>query len=102
LAAPFAARKLDATQTTQNPLMHKAKRRAAGYGRVSTDEEEQQTSYAAQVEYYTNYIQSNPAWEFVAVYADEGISGTSTKRREQFNQMAAFDNYIQSGAGRKP
>jgi len=65
----------------------KKKRRTAGYGRVSTDEDEQQTSYAAQVEYYTNYIQANPDWEYVHVYADEGISGTSTKGREQFNQM---------------
>jgi len=53
------------------PLSRK-KRRTAGYGRVSTDEEEQQTSYAAQVEYYTNYIQANPEWEFVKVYAEHG------------------------------
>jgi len=65
----------------------KKKRRTAGYGRVSTNEEEQQSSYEAQVEYYTRYIQANPEWEFVRVYADEGISGTSTKGREQFNQM---------------
>jgi DNA invertase Pin-like site-specific DNA recombinase len=63
------------------------KRRTAGYARVSTDDEEQQSSYAAQVAYYTEYIQANPAWRFVTVYADEGISGTSTKKREQFNAM---------------
>jgi predicted site-specific integrase-resolvase len=64
-----------------------ARRKAAGYARVSTNEEEQQSSYEAQVDYYTKMIQANPEWEFVGVFADEGISGTSTKKREQFNQM---------------
>jgi len=71
----------------QLSTVSRAKRLTAGYGRVSTNEEEQQSSYEAQVEYYTNYIKANPEWEFVHVYADEGISGTSTKKREQFNQM---------------
>ena len=44
-----------------------------GYARVSTDSEEQQTSYEAQVDYYTHYIQSREDWEFVGVYTDEGI-----------------------------
>ena len=65
----------------------KAKRRVAGYARVSTDSEEQQTSYEAQVDYYTRYIRSNPEWEFVNVYTDEGISATNTKKREGFNKM---------------
>lgn len=65
------------------------KRRVAAYARVSTDNEEQQTSYEAQVDFYTRYIQSHPDWEFVGVYADEGISGTSTKKREGFNRMIA-------------
>lgn len=55
------------------------RKRVAGYARVSTDNEEQLTSYSAQVEYYTNYIKSNPDWEFVEVYTDEGISATNTK-----------------------
>ncbi|MDD3880928.1 MAG: recombinase family protein, partial [Eubacteriales bacterium] len=42
----------------------------AGYARVSTDDEEQQTSYEAQVDYYTRYIQSKPEWKFVEVYTD--------------------------------
>ena len=46
-----------------------AKRRVAGYARVSTDQEEQLTSYEAQVDYYTRHIKSNPDWEFVTVYA---------------------------------
>ena len=68
------------TATTQ-------KRRVAGYARVSTDSDEQFTSYEAQIDYYTQYIRCNPEWEFVKVYADEGISGTSTKHRTGFNEM---------------
>ena len=65
------------------------KKRVAAYARVSTSEEEQLSSYEAQVGYYTKHIKSNPDWEFVEVYADEGISGTTTKRREGFNRMIA-------------
>lgn len=65
------------------------KRRVAAYARVSTDSDEQQSSYEAQVDFYTRHIQSNPEWEFVGLYADEGISGTNTKRREGFNRMVA-------------
>ena len=63
------------------------KRKVAAYARVSTDREEQQNSYEAQVSHYTQYIQRNPEWEFVEVYADEGITGTSTKKRDGFNSM---------------
>lgn len=63
------------------------KRRVVGYARVSTDHDEQFTSYEAQVDYYTRFIKSNPEWEFVNVYADEGISGLNTRKREEFNQM---------------
>ena len=65
------------------------KRRVAAYARVSTDEDEQLSSYEAQVDFYTRYISSNPEWEFVQVYADEGISGTNTKKRDGFNSMVA-------------
>lgn len=64
-----------------------AKRKVAAYARVSTDSDEQYTSYDAQVTYYTNFIKGKPNWEFVKVYADEGISGTSTKRRDEFKEM---------------
>jgi len=64
-----------------------AKLRMAGYARVSSDSNEQLNSYEAQVDYYTGLIQTNPAWEFVKVYADEGISGTNTRYREGFNEM---------------
>jgi len=65
------------------------KRKVAGYARVSTEKDEQQNSYEAQVDYYTNYIKRNPEWEFVEVYTDEGITGTSTKHREGFKRMIA-------------
>ena len=63
------------------------KRKVCGYARVSTDKEEQQSSYTAQVDYYTNLIKSNPNWEYVDLYSDEGISGTSMKHRDGFNKM---------------
>lgn len=63
------------------------KRKVAAYARVSTDTDEQLSSYGAQVDYYTRYINGKEDWEFVKVYTDEGISATSTKKREGFNQM---------------
>ena len=63
------------------------KRRVAAYARVSTDSDEQFSSYEAQVDYYTRHIQSNPDWEFVMVYTDDGVSGTNTKKRDGFNRM---------------
>ncbi len=65
------------------------KRRVAGYARVSTDSEDQYASYEAQVDYYTTMIKANAEWEFVGIYTDEGISGTSTNRREGFKRMIA-------------
>jgi site-specific DNA recombinase len=72
---------------TAAPINEQRKRRTAGYARVSTDSEEQFTSYEAQVDYYTNYIKSRDDWEFVDVYTDEGISATNTKKREGFKRM---------------
>lgn len=72
---------------TRRPQAMKARRRVAGYARVSTDSDEQFTSYEAQVDYYTSFIKSNLEWEFVAVYTDEGVSGLGTKKREGFNRM---------------
>lgn len=53
----------------------KQKKRVAAYARVSTDSDEQLTSYAAQVAFYSHYIKENPEWEFMSVYTDEGITG---------------------------
>ena len=81
--------KIDATinPVTHMPSFANTKRRVAGYARVSTDSDEQFTSYEAQVDYYTNYIKSRADWQFVEVYTDEGISATNTKHRDGFNKM---------------
>lgn len=68
-------------------LPETSKKRVCAYCRVSTDSEEQQTSYVAQVDYYTNYIKNKPDWEYVDIYADEGISGTNTNKRTDFQRM---------------
>ena len=69
------------------PLNDLRKRRVAGYARVSTDSEEQATSYDAQVDYYTKYINANAMWQFAGMYTDEGITATNTNHRDGFNQM---------------
>jgi len=81
---------------TALPTASIAKRRTAGYARVSTDSDEQFTSYEAQIDYYTKFIKAREDWEFVKVYTDEGISATNTKHRNGFNQMVqdALDGKI--------
>ena len=86
------ARAVTVIPSTINPLTRMAvtsvaKRRVAGYARVSTDSDEQFTSYEAQIDYYTQYIKRHAEWQFVKVYTDEGISGTNMKKRDGFNQM---------------
>ena len=61
--------------------------RVTFYARVSTDQDEQINSLENQVQYYTELIQSKPNWRFVPGYVDEGISGGSTKKRDNFNRM---------------
>lgn len=63
------------------------KLRVAAYCRVSTDSDEQASSYEAQIEHYTSYIDGHPEWELAGIFADDGISGTNTKKREEFNRM---------------
>lgn len=65
------------------------KLRVAAYCRVSTDAEEQQNSFENQVSYYTNYINNKEEYDLAGIYADEGISGTSTRKRADFNRMIA-------------
>lgn len=60
----------------------KPKLKVAAYCRVSTDSEEQATSYETQVEHYTAYINKNPEWELAGIFADDGISGTKQKREK--------------------
>lgn len=80
-----ARRRVDSQRTTAQVQ----KIRVAAYCRVSTDSEEQETSYEAQVSHYTEYIKSKPEWQMVEVYADDGISGTNTAKRDEFNRMIA-------------
>jgi len=61
--------------------------RVAAYCRVSTTLEQQEGSYEAQVSYYTEKIKSNPNWKCAGIYADDGKSGTNTKKRDDFNAM---------------
>ncbi|MCR5001976.1 MAG: recombinase family protein [Lachnospiraceae bacterium] len=83
---------------TRQPLTQTSKARVAAYARVSTDQEEQQSSYKAQMDYFTDLITSNPEWEFAGMYADEGITATSIKSRDGFNSMIkdALDGKIDS------
>lgn len=75
----------DRSNLAQN--LEPQKKRMAAYCRVSTEMLEQISSYEAQVNYYTGYINSHPDYDMAGIYADEGITGTNTKRREQFNKM---------------
>ena len=88
---------IPATRNIRIPEAPLARRKVAGYARVSTDSDEQFTSYEAQVDYYTKYIRSHADWEFVGVYTDEGISALSTAKRDGFKQMVAdaLDGKIQ-------
>ncbi|XEQ91978.1 hypothetical protein SCACP_07930 [Sporomusa carbonis] len=76
-----------ANRTSLAENLAPSKKRVAAYCRVSTDNVEQLSSYEAQVNYYTTYITGHPDYELAGIYADEGITGTNTKKRERFNQM---------------
>ena len=65
------------------------KKRAAAYCRVSTDKEDQANSFESQQRYFREYIERNPDWELYEIFADEGFSGTNTKKRKEFNRMMA-------------
>ena len=81
---------IPATKQATAPGQSSGRRqRVAAYCRVSTDSEEQLTSYTAQKAYYTQKIDENPDWEMAGIYADKGITGTSTKKRVEFKKMIA-------------
>ena len=63
--------------------------KVAAYCRVSTDSKDQLNSYRTQIGYYTNFITQHPGWELVDIYADEGITGTSLEKRDEFKRMLA-------------
>ena len=72
---------------TAAPIQTREKRKVAAYARVSTDHEDQLNSYEAQCDYYESFIRSHEEWEYAGLYSDEGISGTTTRRRDGFNRM---------------
>jgi len=72
---------------TINGLPEGARKRVCAYCRVSTEQEEQESSFTSQVNFYTQYITSRTDWTLVDIYADEGISGTTTKKRKEFLRM---------------
>lgn len=71
----------------KNKDEEKPKLHVAAYCRVSTDSDEQATSYEAQIEHYTAFISGHPDWHLAGIFADDGISGTNTKKREEFNRL---------------
>ena len=73
--------------TSMDILKQELPKRVCAYCRVSTDSEEQKTSYNSQKTYYTDKIKNHPGWIFAGIYADEGITGTSMKKRDEFNKM---------------
>lgn len=75
---------IDATEHTQS-----RKLRVAAYARVSSNSEDQENSFIAQNTYYTALITGTPEWEMVDIYADEGITGTSAEKRDDFQRLMA-------------
>lgn len=71
----------------QPTVLPEHKQRVCAYARVSSDSEDQLHSFAIQVEYYTEYIQGQENWEFAGIYADEGITGTTVEKRDEFQRM---------------
>lgn len=74
-------------EAAQRQTAVKRQLRVAAYYRVSTEEEEQQSSYEAQCHYYTDKIMTNPDWTMAGIFADEGITGTSARKRPEFLRM---------------
>ncbi len=77
------------TRLPSNITSINAAKRVAAYARVSTDTQEQLSSYEAQIDYYTRFINEKSGWDLVEIYTDEGISATNTKKRDGFKRMIA-------------
>lgn len=84
LGSPVRVITIPASQEPENRRL-----RVAAYARVSSSSEDQKHSFAAQTAHYTELITSHPDWDLVDVYADEGITGTSAERREDFQRLLA-------------
>ena len=65
----------------------KPRKKVAAYARISMESERMNHSLSAQISYYSSLIQKNPEWQYAGVFADCGISGTGTKKRDEFNRM---------------
>lgn len=78
---------IPATKQVSRDRRHNENLRVAAYCRVSTLLDEQEHSFEVQKEYYTEKITGNPAWKMAGIYADEGITGTSMKKRDDFKRM---------------
>lgn len=78
---------LSARQMLRTRTIYEIPMRVTFYARVSSDSDEQLNSLANQRSYYENLIRKNPAWTFVEGYVDEGLSGISTRKREDFHRM---------------
>ena len=78
------------------------KLRVAAYCRVSTDSDEQETSFETQVEVYEKKIRANPAWEYAGVYTDEGITGTKASKRPGFQKMIKLIGFSRSRSAGLP
>ena len=88
MPAPKSVRTIPATIDIQS-VIHQSHRRlrVAAYCRVSTKQEEQLNSYEVQKKYYEDRIRTEPKWSLVGIFADKGITGTSMKKRDEFNKM---------------
>ena len=88
MPAPKSVRTIPATIDIQS-IIHQSHRRlrVAAYCRVSTKQEEQLNSYEVQKKYYEDRIRTEPKWSLVGIFADKGITGTSMKKRDEFNKM---------------
>ena len=88
MPAPKSVRTIPATIDIQS-IIHQSHRRlrVAAYCRVSTKQEEQLNSYEVQKKYYEDRIRTEPKWSLVGIFADTGITGTSMKKRDEFNKM---------------
>ena len=64
--------------------------RVGAYCRVSSDKDDQANSFESQQRFFREYVDRNPEWELVEIFADEGLSGTSTKKRKEFNKMISL------------
>ena len=78
----------------QERKIQKMKKKVAAYCRVSTDNEDQANSFESQQRYFRQYIERNPDWELYEIFADEGISGTNTKKRKEFNRMIRLESLM--------